>query len=87
MGASPNKQKNYCSNLLLKAKKDHFSQIFSVTDNKSFRQTVKHLSSNKEKSHIILNLVEKYELIDDKKTAKIFNKYFVNIVQKLGIVI
>ena len=40
------------------------------------------------KSHRILNLVEKGKTIDDdKEIAKIFNEYFVNIVQKLGKVI
>ena len=80
------KQQNFCSNLLRKTKKDHFvklDNISTVTDNKSFWQTVKPLFSNKVKSHRILHLTEKDNLIDDdKKTAKILNEYFVNIVQK-----
>ena len=84
------KQQNFCSNLLRKAKKDHFAKldVYSVTDNKSFWQTVKPLFSNKVKSHRIPNLLEKDNLIcDDQKIAKIFKEYLVHVVQKLGIVI
>ena len=47
---------------------------------------MKPLVSNKVKSHRILNLIEKDNVIDDdEKIAKIFNEYFVNIVETLGI--
>ena len=73
----------------MKSQKDHFTKldISSVIDYKSFWQTVKPAFSNKENSHRIRNLVEKDNLIhDDKKTAQIFNEYFFNIAQKLGII-
>ena len=69
------------------SKKERFAKldISSVTDNKSFWQTLKPLFSNKVKSPRILNLVEKDTLIDhNEKITKISNEHFVNIVQKLG---
>ena len=82
------KQRNLCVSLLKKAKKDHFANldIKSVTDNKKFWQTVKPLSSNKVKAKTVIKLVENDAMIDDEsEIAKIFNEYFVNIVNKLGI--
>ena len=73
-----------------KPKKDHFTELYisSATDNKNFWQNVKLLISSNIKSHGILNLVKKDNLIDnEEKTAKICNKYLVNIVQKIGIMI
>lgn len=84
------KQRHFFSNLLQKTKKDHFAKlnISPVIDNKSFWQTVQPFSSNKVKSYRNVNLLKKYELVyDDEKIAKRFTERFVNIVQKLGIVI
>ena len=65
-------QKNnevFSSNLLWKAKKDHFAKLYTppVTDNDSFLKTLKSLFSNKVKSHWILNLVVKDKPINDDK--------------------
>ena len=82
------KQRNLCVSLLKKAKKDHFANldIKSVTDNKKFWQTVKLLFSNKVKSKTVIKLVENDAMIDDEcEIANSFNKYFLNIVKKLGI--
>ena len=49
---------------------------------------MKRLFTNKVKSHRTMNLVEKDKLTnDDEEIAKMFNEYFVNIVQELDIVI
>ena len=49
---------------------------------------MKPLFSNKAKSHRTLNLIAKDQLIDDdEEVAKIFNEYFINIDQKLRILI
>ena len=82
------KQRNLCVSLLKKAKKDYSANldIKSVTNNKKFWQTVKPLFSNKVKSKTVIKLVENNAIINDEsEIAKIFNKYFVNIVKKLGI--
>ena len=81
------KKKNYVS-LLKKAKKDHFANlnIKSVTDNKKFWQTVKPLFSNKAKAKTVVKLVESDAMIENEsEIEKNFNKYFVNIVKKIGI--
>ena len=47
---------------------------------------MKPLFSNKVKAKTIIKLVENNEMIDDEiEIAKLFNKYFVNIVKKLGL--
>ena len=80
------KHRNLCDSLLEKVKKDHYGNldITFVTHNKKFWQTVKPLFSNKVKAKTIIKLVENDEMIDDEsEKAKIFNEYFVNIIEKL----
>ena len=82
------KQRNFCVNLLKKAKKDHFANldVNSVLDNRKFWQNVKPLFSNKVKAKTTIKLIENDETIDNEiKIAKIFNEYFVNTVKNLGI--
>ena len=84
------KQRNFCVNLLKKAKKDHFANldVNSVLDNRKFWQNVKPLFSNKVKAKTTIKLIENDEMIDNEiKIAKIFNEYFVNTVKNLGILI
>ena len=81
------KQRNLCVCLLKKAKNEHFTNpdTKSVTDNKKFWQTVKPLFSNKVKAKTVIKLVENDIMIEDEsEIAKIFNKYFVNIFKKVG---
>ena len=71
-----------------KAKRQHFANldVNFVLDNRMFWQNVKTLSSNKIKAKPTVRLTENDKMIDNKtKIAKIFNKYFVNIVKNLGI--
>ena len=82
------KQRNFCVNLLKKAKKDHFANldVNSVLDNRKFWQNVKPLFSNKVKAKTTMKLIENDETIDNEiKIAKVFNEYFVNTVKNLGI--
>ena len=75
------KQRNFCVNLLKKAKKDDFANldVNSALDNRKFWQNVKPLFSNKVKAKTNIKLIENDETIDnDIKIAKIFNEYFVN---------
>ena len=84
------KQRNFCVNLLKKAKKDHFANldVNSVLDNRKFWQNVTPLFSNKVKAKTTIKLIENGETIDNEiKIAKIFNEYFVNTVKNLGILI
>ena len=82
------KQRNFCVNLLKKAKKDHFANldVNSVLDNRKFWQNVKPLFSNKVKAKSTIKLIENDEMVENEiKIAKIFNEYFVNAVKTLGI--
>ena len=84
------KQRNFCVNLLKKAKKDHFANldVNSLLDNGKFWQNVKPLFSNKVKAKTTIKLIENGEKIDNEiKIAKIFNEYFINTVKNLGILI
>ena len=84
-------QINFCVNPLKKAekkKKSHFTNLDlnSVLDNRKFWPNVKPLFSNKVKTKQTIKVIENDEMIDDEtKIAKIFYKYFVNIVKNLVI--
>ena len=71
-----------------KAKGQHFANldVNFVLDNRMFWQNVKTLSSNKVKAKQTVRLIKNNKMIVNKtKIAKIFNKYFVNIVKHLRI--
>ena len=73
---------------LERVKKEHFANldVSSISDNKKFWQIVKPLFSNKVTAKTTTKLVENNEMIDDEiEIAKLFNKYFVNIVKKIGL--
>ena len=61
------KQRNFCVNLLKRAKKEHFANldIKSIPDDKKFWHIVKLLFSNKVKGKTTIKLVENDEMIDD----------------------
>ena len=82
------KQRNFCVNLLKRPKREHFENldINSISNNKQFWQIVKPLFSNKVKGKTTMKFVGNYEMIDNEmQIANLFNKYFVNIVKKLGL--
>ena len=81
-----NKQRNYCATLLRNVKKEFYDSLDEkhVTDNKTFRKTVKLFFSDKTINFPKITLVEKNEIINNKeKIAEIFNTYFTLIVSKL----
>ena len=80
------KRRNLCLNLFKKAKKDHFANldIHSVSENNKFWQFVKQNEANKTKAKTNISFAENHEMIDvEIEIAKLFNKYFVNIVKTL----
>ena len=81
------KLRNECVKVTKKVKMEYFQNINinSVNDNKIFWKTVKPNFSNKNNTHKII-LVENGEIIsENKKTAEVFNNYFINIVKDLNI--
>ena len=83
-----NKQRNLCVSITRNAKISYYENLDlkDITDSKKFRATVKPLFSNKIKSTKYITLEENGKIIsNDKELARIFNKFFVNIVPNLGI--
>ena len=79
------KRKNYCNNLSKKIKRNYFTKIPSkgVTGNKDFWNAVKPFLTPKGFLHnddIAINFGNRTKT-DDKELYKIFNKYYINIVQ------
>ena len=77
-----------CVSITRKAKRSYYENLDlkDITDNKKFWATVKPLFSNKIKSTEYITLEENGKIIsNDKELARIFNKFFVNIVPNLGI--
>ena len=81
-------QRNLCKKLLRKTKKSYFESLNTknIADNRTFWKTVIPLSTNKVSrgEKIILTEAEK-QISDDKKTCKIFNNFFSNVVSDLKI--
>ena len=96
-----NKQRNLCVSLIRSEKKNFFSNIDTsdITDNKTFRKTVKPFFTTtiKTKSKITLTeknivsqegqekLVSEKIIIEDQAAAEVFNKFLINIVPNLKI--
>ena len=80
------KQRNYCANLLHRAKKNYFANIniSSITDNMKFWETVKPLFLDKISRKEAINTVENDTILSDVQVVvHTFNNYFNNIVKKL----
>ena len=85
-----NKQRNLCTSLLRKEKKNYFEGLDTskITDNKMFWKTVKPMFSNKNVSKESITLVKDDEIISDsQKVAELFNNFFANIVTELNLAI
>ena len=83
-----NKQRNLCVSIIRTAKRSYHENLDlkDITDSKKFWATVKPLFSSKIKSTEHITLEENGKIIsNDKKFARIFNEFFVNIVPNLGI--
>ena len=82
------KQRNFCLKLLRRTKSDYYRNLDlgDVTDNRKFWNTVKPVFSNEERTTSSITLIEDGNMItEDLKIAEIFNHYFTNITESLGI--
>ena len=82
------KQRNQCVKLLRKAKMSYYKNLDTtmIYDNRKFWRTVKPLFSDKVQVPTSLTLLENNNLIsNDKEVAEVFNNYFANITDALGI--
>ena len=78
-------QRNFCTNLLRKAKKEYFSklEIIKISDSKKFWKTIKPFFSDKGLNCNKMMLSENDQIISDETAiADTKNKYFVNITKK-----
>ena len=77
------KQRNLCTYLLKKAKKDYYSNLNpkTITDNKKFWKTVKPLFSDKSIAKETITLVENDEIFrNEQLLAEKFNEFFSTAV-------
>ena len=82
------KQRNVCTSLLRKAKRDYFSNLdpSNVTDNKKFWRAIKPLFSEKSITKENIILVEENNIInDDLSVSQTFDEFFSNAVKNLNI--
>ncbi len=82
------KQRNKCVKLLRKAKFDYYRNIDldNLTDNHKFWKTVKPLFSDKVQVKSAITLIEDGKMVGkDSEIADIFNHFFANITESLGI--
>ena len=82
------KQKNFCSRLYKKEREKFYSnlEVNNITDNKTFRKTVKPFLSDKCALSSRISLVSGDEIIsDDTEIAESINNYYKNAVGKLGL--
>ena len=81
-------QRNLCVTLLRKAKRDYYEnlELGKVSDSKKFWNTVKPVFGNEVTARNNITLIENEKVVTfEIELAKIFNKYFVDIVPKLSI--
>ena len=81
-------QRNLCVTLLRKARRDYYENLDlgKVNDSKKFWNAVKPIFGNKVTTRNNITLIENEKVVTSEiELAKIFNKYFVDIVPKLGI--
>ena len=81
-------QRNLCVTLLRKTKRDYYENLDlgNVDDSKKFWNTVKPLFGTKVTTRNNITLIDNKKVVTSEiESAKIFNKYFVDIVPKLGI--
>ena len=81
-------QRNLCVTLLRKARCIYYEnlELGRVNDSKNFWNAVKLAFGNKETIRSNITLIENQKVVTSEiELAKIFNKYFVDIVPKLGI--
>ena len=82
------KQRNYCTSLLQKEKRDYFENIdtLKISDNKMFWKTVKPVFSNKSVNRESITLVKANKILSENlEVAETFNAFFSNIVKEMNI--
>ena len=81
-------QRQLCVTLLRKAKLDYYEnlELGKVNDSKKFLNAVKPIFGNKVTTRNNITLIENEKVVTSEiELAKIFDKYFVDIVPKLSI--
>ena len=76
-----NKQRNFCTGLLRRTKKEYYSKLSpkQISDNKKFWKIVKPFFSDKSVTTDKITIIDDNEIYeDDKKVAEIFNNFFSN---------
>ena len=76
-------QRNYCVTILRKGRRDHYEhlELGKVNDSEKFWNTVKPVFGNKLTTRSNITLIENKKVVTSEiELAKIFNKYFVDIV-------
>ena len=82
------KLRNKCMKLLRRAKFDYYRNIDlgKLTDNHKLWKTVKPLFADKVQMNSSISLIEDGTMVNqDSKLAEIFNQYFANLTDSLGI--
>ena len=82
------KQRNKCLKLMRRIKFDYYRNtgLGKLTDNLKFWKTVKPLFSDKVQVNCSISLIEDGKVANqDSQMAEIFNQYFANIADSLGI--
>ena len=81
-------QRNLCVTLLRKARRNYYEnlELGRVNDSKKFWNAVKPVFGNNVTTRSNVTLIENQKVVTSEiELAKIFNKYFVDIVPRLGI--
>ena len=79
-------QRNFCTNLLRKTKRDYFRNLNmrELNDNKKFWKRIKPFFSDKGLAHNSIDLKENGNLITDtQELANLFNTYYINLINTL----
>ena len=83
-----NRQRNYCTSLLKRIKKEYFENLDDkkVTDSRKFWKIVSPFFSNKGSTKGSYTLIENEKIIsNEKETAQIFNDYYNQIISTLDL--
>ena len=85
-----NKQRNYCTSLLRKEKRNYFENIDTskISDKKMFWKTAKPMFSNKNVNRESITLGKGDKILSENlKIAETFNAFFSNIVKEMNILL
>ena len=84
-----NKQRNYCSNLTKKVKRDYYNNLDLniFKDNKTFWKSIKPLFSDKQRDlqQEIILIEKELVVTDEQEVAEKMNHYFIDVIENLDI--